>query len=151
MIEWFVEYGYVGLFLLSFLAATILPFSSEAIFWIMIVGGYNACICVFVATAGNFLGGLTCYYIGRFGKIEWIEKFLRIEKSKMERWTNKVRKYGGWFAFFAFAPIVGDAIAVTTGYLRCNLATVIPSMLAGKFARYLFIMYANYELGLWAN
>ncbi|GHT18601.1 membrane protein [Bacteroidia bacterium] len=143
MIEWFAEYGYVGLFVLSFLAATVLPFSSEVVFVGMILGGYNAWTCVFVASAGNLLGGLTCYYIGRCGKIEWVEKFLRIEKTKMERWTGNIQKYGGWFAFFAFAPVVGDAIAVAAGYVRCNLAIVILSMFAGKFARYLFLMYIN--------
>lgn len=48
----------------------------------MVFGGLDAWKCVFVATLGNWLGGMTCYYMGRFGKIEWIEKYLRIKKGE---------------------------------------------------------------------
>jgi len=143
MVQYFAEYGYIGLFVLSFLAATVLPFSSEVVFLGMIFGGYDAWTCVFVATAGNFLGGLTCYYLGYLGKIKWIEKFLKIDKTKLEKWLEKTQKYGGWAAFFAFLPFVGDVIAVATGFLRCRLSISAFAMLAGKFSRYVFLMYVN--------
>ena len=77
--------GYLGLFIASFLAATVVPFSSEVVFSAMVFGGLDAWTCVLVATLGNWLGGMTCYYLGRLGKIEWIEKYLRIKKEKMEK------------------------------------------------------------------
>ena len=84
MIE-FAEWGYLGLFVASFLAATVVPFSSEVVFSAMVFGGLHAWTCVLVATAGNWLGGMTSFYIGRLGKIEWVEKFLHIKKEKIEK------------------------------------------------------------------
>ena len=135
--------GYLGLFIASFLAATVVPFSSEVVFSAMVFGGLDAWKCVFVATLGNWLGGMTCYYIGRLGKIEWIEKYLRIKKERMEKFMGKLHRYGDWFAFFSFLPGVGDVIAVASGYFRCRWWIVALSMLLGKFARYIVWMYLN--------
>ena len=135
--------GYLGLFIASFLAATVVPFSSEVVFSAMVFGGLDAWKCVFVATLGNWLGGMTCYYIGRLGKIEWIEKYLRIKKEKMEKFMGKLHRYGDWFAFFSFLPGIGDVIAVASGYFRCRWWVVALSMLLGKFARYIVWMYLN--------
>jgi membrane protein YqaA with SNARE-associated domain len=139
----FIELGYAGLFIASFLAATVVPFSSEVVFSALVFGGLDAWKCVFVATAGNWLGGMTSYYVGRLGKLEWIEKYFRIKKEKLDRFTEKIHKYGDWFAFFSFLPGVGDVIAVAAGYFRCRWWIVAVSMLAGKFVRYVFWMYVN--------
>lgn len=139
----FIELGYAGLFIASFLAATVVPFSSEVVFSALVFGGLDAWKCVFVATAGNWLGGMTSYYVGQLGKLEWIEKYFRIKKEKLDRFTEKMHKYGDWFAFFSFLPGVGDVIAVAAGYFRCRWWIVAVSMLAGKFVRYVFWMYVN--------
>lgn len=138
-----IELGYLGLFIASFLAATVVPFSSEVVFSAMVFGGLNAWKCVFIATAGNWLGGMTCYYIGHLGKIEWIEKYLRIKKEKLDGFMGKLHHYGDWFAFFSFLPGVGDVIAVASGYFRCRWWIVAVSMLLGKFVRYIVWMYLN--------
>ena len=135
--------GYLGLFIASFLAATVVPFSSEVVFTGMVFGGLDPWKCVFVATAGNWLGGMSSYYIGHLGKIEWIEKYLRIKKEKLDKFTEKMNKYGDWFAFFSFLPGVGDIIAVAAGYFRCRWWIVAISMLVGKFVRYIVWMYIN--------
>ena len=97
----FTDWGYAGLFIASFLAATVVPFSSEVVFSAMVFGGLHPWTCVLVATAGNWLGGMTSYYIGRLGKIEWAEKFLHISKDKIERFVGKFSRYGDWFVFFS--------------------------------------------------
>ena len=139
----FMELGYLGLFLASFLAATVVPFSSEIIFSAMVFGGLDPWTCVWVATLGNWLGGMTSYYVGLLGKIEWIEKYLGVKKEKMESYTLRIQKYGDWFAFFSFVPFIGDVIAVATGFFRCNWWKVAISMLIGKFVRYVVWMYFN--------
>ena len=77
--------GYFGLFLASFLAATILPFSSEVVFSAVVLAGLDLWTCTIVATLGNFLGGMTCYWMGKLGKIEWIEKYLKVPKDKIDK------------------------------------------------------------------
>lgn len=138
-----MELGYLGLFLASFLAATVVPFSSEVIFSAMVFSGLDPWTCVWVATLGNWLGGMTSYYVGLLGKIEWIEKYFHIKKEKMESYTIRIQKYGDWFAFFSFVPFIGDVIAVATGFFRCKWWKVAISMLIGKFARYVAWMYFN--------
>ena len=142
MIE-FAEWGYFGLFVASFLAATVVPFSSEVVFSAMVFGGLHAWTCVLVATAGNWLGGMTSFYIGRLGKIEWVEKFLHIKKEKIEKFVDKFSRFGDWFVFFSFVPFVGDVIAVAAGFFRGRWWVVAIAMLLVKFVLYVIWMYAK--------
>lgn len=137
----FIELGYLGLFIASFLAATVVPFSSEVVFSALIFGGLDPWTCVFIATLGNWLGGMSCYYLGFLGKMEWIEKYLKVKKEKLESFTDKIHKYGDWFAFFSFLPGIGDAIAVASGFFKCNVWIAGSAILLGKFARYVVWMY----------
>jgi len=141
MLDGFVEYGYIGLFIASFLAATILPFGSEFVFVTLIAMGLDPWTCTIVASVGNWLGGMTNYYLGRLGKLEWIEKYLKIPKEKIDKIQTFLEGKGAFMAFFSFLPIVGDVIAVALGYMRANVYIVNITMLLGKFARYVAIMY----------
>lgn len=141
MLDSFVEYGYIGLFLASFLAATILPFGSEVVFAGLIALGMNAWGCVIIASVGNWLGGMTNYFLGRLGKIEWIEKYLKVKKERIDKVQHWLEGKGAFMAFFSFLPIVGDVIALALGFMRSNIYIVNVSMFLGKFARYVLIMY----------
>lgn len=141
MLDGFVEYGYIGLFLASFLAATILPFGSEFVFVGLLAMGMNGWGCVIVASIGNWLGGMTNYYLGRLGKIEWIEKYLKVDRAKIEKMQHWLEGKGAVMAFFSFLPVVGDLIALALGYMRANVYIVNVSMFTGKFLRYVLIMY----------
>lgn len=141
MLDGFVEYGYIGLFLASFLAATILPFGSEFVFAGLLAMGMNAWGCVIVASVGNWLGGMTNYYLGRMGKIEWIEKYLKVDRSKIEKMQQWLEGKGAIMAFFSFMPVVGDIIALALGYMRANVYIVNVAMFSGKLLRYILIMY----------
>jgi membrane protein YqaA with SNARE-associated domain len=138
------SYGYIGLFVVCFLAATILPFSSDFLFAaLLFIPKFDPWTCILVATLGNWAGGMTNYFLGKLGKLEWIEKYLKIKEEKilkMQRWIQG--KGGAMLAFFSFAPFVGDVMAVALGYMRANVYVVTFSMLLGKFARYVVVMYA---------
>ncbi|CVK15246.1 membrane protein YqaA, SNARE-associated domain [Apibacter mensalis] len=142
MLDGLVEYGYIGLFIASYLAATILPFSSEAVLMGIFIMGGNPWISIVIATIGNWLGGMTSYFLGRLGKIEWIEKYLKISKNKIDQVSQKLNKKGAYFSFFSFLPIIGDIIPIALGYMRANMYIVSISMLVGKLFRYLLVMYA---------
>ena len=136
MAEGLFDYSLWGLFLASFLAATVVPFSSEALLTLLIVNGTDAYTAVMVATAGNWLGGMSSYGIGYLGKWEWIEKYLRIKRETIEKWHDRLYKRGAVFAFLSWVPGVGDIFAVGLGLLRANIPITAISMLAGKFLRY---------------
>lgn len=141
MLDGFVEYGYIGLFLASFLAATILPFGSEFVFVTLIAMGLDPWICTIVASVGNWMGGMTNYYLGKLGKTQWIEKYLKVKKEKIEKIQNWLQGKGAGMAFFSFLPAVGDIIAIALGYMRANVYIVNITMFLGKFARYVLLMY----------
>ena len=139
MLDGFAEYGYWGLFLASFLAATILPFSSEVVFAALIAAGLDIWSLIIFATIGNSLGGVSCYYLGRLGKIEWLKRWFRISEDKINKTVNKLQGKSAFMGFFGFLPAVGDAILVSLGYMRANTTIVLLSMTVGKFARYIII------------
>lgn len=140
MIEWF-EYGYFGLFLASFLAATIIPFSSEALLSFMIYSGYNIYYCIIIATIGNTFGGMSSFYLGYIGKWKWLEKYFGIKKEKIDRLHQKMKFKGSLMALLTWLPIVGDLIAVLLGVLRVNTKYVVIFMFLGKLARYIVWAY----------
>ena len=134
--ELLIEYSYIGVFIASFLAATILPFSSEVVLTGVLLGGASYWPCMIAATTGNFLGGMTCYWLGMAGKIEWIKKYLRLDITKLERMKERIHKKGAWIGFFVFLPGIGDFIAVSLGFMRANVWIVAMYMLIGKALRY---------------
>ena len=144
--ESLIEYSYWGVFIASFLAATILPFSSEVVLTGVLLAGASYWHCMIAATTGNFLGGMTCYWIGMAGKIEWIKKYLRLDITKLERVQKRIQNKGSWIGFFVFTPGIGDFIAVALGFVRANVWVVALSMLIGKALRYWVWMEFVYKM-----
>ncbi len=138
--DW-LSLGYVGLFIVSFLSATVIPFSSDAIVAVMTAMDYNLWLLLIVASAGNTLGGMTNYYIGRLGKTEWIRKYLRISEKKIERASMWAKKYTGYVAFFSWLPGIGDALALVLGLFKAKQWQVWLYMFIGKTARYAVIIF----------
>ena len=139
MLDGLAELGYLGLFLASFLAATVLPFGSEVVFGGVIAAGLNLWTCIIIATIGNSLGGMTCYWMGSFGKVEWVEKYLKIKQLRVEKMQNWLHGKGAAMSFFVFLPGVGDIIAIALGFMRANPWLVLLFMTLGKLGRYLVV------------
>lgn len=131
-----IAWGYLGVFFSSFLAATVLPFASEVVLTGVLLAGAAYWPCMIAATLGNFLGGMSCYYLGRLGKIEWIEKYLKLDRKKIDKVQKWIEGKGSVMAFFVFLPGVGDFIAVALGFMRGNVWVVAISMFMGKAIRY---------------
>ena len=142
--EAFVEWGYIGLFIASFLGATIIPFSSELVFSLLIIKGYDFNLSLLVATTGNWLGGLSSYFLGRLGKWSTLEKYFRLKKEKIVKFKTNIDKWGSLLAFFCWLPIVGDPIAVGLGFFRTNYILVAIWMFIGKLIRYIVWAFITY-------
>lgn len=149
MIEGFAEYGYWGLLLASFLAATILPFSSEVVFAALIAAGLDIWSLILFATIGNSLGGATCFYLGKLGKIEWLNRWFKISEEKIIKTSNILKGKGSIMGFLGFMPAIGDVILVALGYMRANTTLVLISMTIGKFARYLILGFGADRILTW--
>ena len=135
-----MDLGSWGLFLGSFLAATIVPFSADVLLIGMLIAGGSPWAAVSIATAGNFLGGLTSYGVGRIGKWEWIEK-LGVKPETLAKQKAKIDKYGSWAALLSWVPIIGDVIAVALGFYRTKFLPSALFMLIGKAGRFVVWYY----------
>ena len=131
ILQFMIEWGYLGMFLSALIAGTVVPFSSEV--------GLNPVVCVLTATAGNMIGGMTCYWLGTLGNMVWIEKYFGVNQKKLERAERFVRGRGAWMAFFMFIPFLGEAIGVVLGLMRANVWITSFAMFLGKSFRYIAI------------
>jgi len=129
------EWGLFGLFAVCFLAATILPFSSEAVFVFFLAAGFSPLSCFLVATAGNSLGGSTNLLIGRFSR-KYFEK-----RGKIPWGEAAIERYGSWLAWLSWVPFIGDPLLIALGFYRTMLLSTIGFMILGKAARYAVIWY----------
>ncbi len=140
--EFFIEWGYIGLFLSALLAGSIVPFSSEIVLTVLVQMGADPTLCLMSASVGNTIGGLVCYWLGYLGNMQWIERWLKIDHAKMERVDGFVRRYGAWMGIFGVLPWVGEAIIVLLGLMRANVYLTTATMFVGKFVRYLLMLLA---------
>lgn len=140
-IELLTCYGYWGMLVAAFLAGSVFPFSSEAVMVALLASGMDPWLLVVYGSVGNILGSVFNYGVGRLGKIEWIEHYLHVKKSSMERAESFMAGRGAWMGFFAFLPVLGSAISVTLGLMRANVLISIISMGIGKIMRYGLLVY----------
>ena len=134
--ESFLELGLLGLFISSFIAATIIPFSSELVLSFLLANQYPLEMCLFIATLGNWLGGISSYGLGRLGEWTYIKYFTGLDKTKIKKIREKVNKWKSPLAFFCWLPLVGDIFAVGLGFYKINFIKVSLWMFVGKMIRY---------------
>ncbi len=129
--------GLWGLFVGAFLAATIFPFSSDALYLIVLMATKDPLGCFLYGTMGNWLGGITTYWIGRIGRWEWIEKFFKVKHETLEKQQYYVNRYGVWMALLSWVPVVGDVIVLALGFYKARPVWTMALLLIGKAARFL--------------
>ena len=134
--ESFLELGLLGLFISSFIAATIIPLSSELVLSFLLANQYPLEMCLFIATLGNWLGGISSYGLGRLGEWTYIKYFTGLDKTKIKKVREKVNKWKSPLAFFCWLPLVGDIFAVGLGFYKINFIKVSLWMFVGKMIRY---------------
>ena len=122
----------VGLFVVSFLSASVLPGSSELVFITMLINKIAPdSTILWVATVGNTLGGVTTFFVGRFISSS------RLPNERVLLWTEK---WGGFSLLFSWVPFLGDVICLTAGWLRTGVILSLLCLTTGKLIRYWILM-----------
>lgn len=134
--EWLEGLGLAGLFIGTFLAATIFPFSSDALYLAILAATADPVGCLIVGTLGNWLGSVLTYWIGWIGKWEWIEKWFKVKPETLQKQKEKIDRYGVWLALTAWIPFIGDVIAIALGFYKTRPGWTMVLLLVGKFARF---------------
>ena len=135
------QLGLLGLFIGTFLAATFIPFSSDALFVGILAATKDPLGCLVVGTLGNWLGGITSYLLGRLAKWEWVEKAFRIKPETLEKQKARIDKYGIWMALLSWIPGIGDVITIALGFYKTPWVGTFILLLMGKAARFAVWMY----------
>lgn len=139
-----VQYGVWGMFLSAVLAGSVLPFSSEAVMIALLAMGVDSWELIIWGTAGNVLGSVINYGIGRLGREEWFEKYLHVSPESMDKARRFVKGRGAYMGFFAFIPLLGSAITILLGLMRANAPVTFFFIFLGKIIRYILLVYGAY-------
>lgn len=132
----FERLGLLGLFIGNLLAATIVPFSSDAMYVTSLFVMNNVVLCFVVATIGNWLGSVITYYCGCVAQWNWVSRWFKVDKETIEKQKNKIDRYGVWLALLAWLPFVGDLFVLALGFYRTPKIPTFILLFIGKASRF---------------
>ncbi len=130
--------GYLTLMIFSFLAATIIPVSSEAALATTLAFGGHPVQALIFATIGNCAGVALNYWIGFLSQERFLQKHLR--KKAVVRAYEITRKWGTWSLLLSWLPIIGDPITIIAGGLKVPFALFALVTFPLRLLRYVFII-----------
>ncbi|EMI71996.1 SNARE-like domain protein [Leptospira noguchii str. Cascata] len=132
-------YGGIGLALVSFVSATILPFSSEAALVFALASGFPTYEAVVWASFGNCTACIVNYFLG-YGSETFVHK--KLESSNMyKNLYRKMQKVGWPILLLSFLPILGDPITILSGFLKHNFWKFICIVFTLRVTRYIFLAF----------
>lgn len=129
------------LFFSALLSATLLPGSSEALLLYQLSQGGAVPPLVLSATAGNLLGSLITYGMGRAGNSALHRRWLGIDEQQLARAERWFGRWGRPSLLLAWLPVVGDPLCLVAGLLRAPWIWFLVLVGIGKLARYAFLAW----------
>jgi len=131
---------YLLLFLLSFLAATIFPLSSElTLVGLLSSGVYSSFLLISIASLGNILGSVFNWTLGYYLSKHINKKWFPFKKNTISNASKRFKKFGVWSLLFAWVPVIGDPLTLIAGTLKVNFMIFLLLVAVGKISRYFFI------------
>jgi membrane protein YqaA with SNARE-associated domain len=132
---------HLSLFSVAFLAATILPGSSEAMLAALVALNPASVASLFVvATIGNVLGAVANWLLGRWFVQYAGSRWFPAATKRIEQASTFFEKYGSWPLLFSWLPIIGDPLTVAAGVLRVRLPVFLALVSIGKALRYAAVL-----------
>jgi membrane protein YqaA with SNARE-associated domain len=133
---------YLSLFSISFLAATILPLSSELMLaGLIATSNYDSLLLLIVASFGNVLGSVVNWILGFYSRNLTTKKWFPFKDRQIESSSKWFNKFGKWSLLFTWVPIIGDPLTLAAGLLRVKFIEFLILVLIGKVSRYFLIYY----------
>ena len=134
--------SYFQLLIISFLAATILPFSSEVVMTTMYLSNsFEKYLLLIFASIGNILGSITNWYLGKKITIFQDRKWFPVSPDQLNRSQKYFQKYGLCSLLLAWVPIIGDPLTLLAGVLKVRFSIFFLLVSISKISRYAFILY----------
>ena len=134
--------SYLKLFIISFLAATILPLSSEIVLTTMLLTNlFEKNILLIIASSGNILGSIFNWYLGKKITIFQDRKWFPVSPEQLNKSQKYFQKYGLWSLLLAWVPVIGDPLTLLAGVLKVRFSIFFILVSISKISRYIFILY----------
>lgn len=134
-------YSYLFLFGASFLAATIMPFSSEVILYTLLQGQKSRELLLLAAASGNTLGAAVNWGLGRYLLHYQDRPWFYFKPEQVEKTQHWFQRYGIWSLLFAWLPLGGDVLTFIAGVMRVNFWIFLILVAIGKTSRYVIIIW----------
>lgn len=132
--------AYLALFLAAFLAATIVPAQSEAVLVGLILADKQPLLLLLlVATAGNVLGSVVNWLLGRFIEHFRDRPWFPVSPEKLASAEAWYRRFGVLSLLLSWVPIIGDPLTVVAGVLRTPFLTFLALVTLAKAGRYIVL------------
>ena len=135
---------YSGLFFTALVAATILPAQSEAVLaGLLLTGDYSMWALIGVASAGNVLGSVINWLLGRGIERFRDRRWFPVKADALARAERWYHRYGRWSLLLSWAPFIGDPLTVVAGVLREPFPVFLALVTIAKVGRYLVLAAAT--------
>ena len=137
-----ILFSYFQLLLFSFLAATILPFSSEILLSTMyMTGSFQTLNLLVIASLGNISGSIVNWYLGKKINLYQRRKWFPVSSDRLKKSEYYFQKYGLWSLLLSWVPIIGDPITLFAGILNVRFQIFVILVGISKISRYVFVLY----------
>lgn len=138
-----------ALFLAALVAATLIPAQSEAVLVALILAGTQpVLILLAVATAGNVLGALVNWtlgrYLARFADRPWFP----VSPHNIDRAAGWYRRWGWWSLWGSWLPAIGDPLTLAAGVLREPLWRFLLLVTLAKGGRYVVLILLTQKIAV---
>ena len=136
-----------GLFLAAFAAATLLPAQSEAALVALLVSGtHPVWLLLAVATAGNVLGSVVNWALGRYLMRHAGHRWFPVSPRHLDRAAAWYRRRGWPLLFLSWVPLIGDPLTLAAGILREPFWRFALIVTMSKAGRYIVLVWATLAL-----
>ena len=140
----------LGLFLVAFGAATLLPLQSEILFVALQTAAVAPVwLIVLVASVGNTLGAIVNYVLGRGIERFQTRRWFPVRPAQLDRARGWYARWGVWTLLLSWAPF-GDAFTVIAGVMRTPVWLFVTLVAVAKTGRYVALAWITAQaIGGW--
>ena len=136
--------SYAALFISALIAATLVPMQSEAVLvGLLLVGEKPVAWLVVVATAGNVIGAIINWWLGKLLLRCQSYSWFPVSENRLNRARTWYLRYGRWSLLGSWLPIVGDPITVVAGTLGERFVPFLILVTISKGLRYVFVVFVT--------
>ena len=135
--------AYLSLFFISFLAATLIPTSSElTLAGLLSSNNYNSILLLTSASFGNILGSVVNCILGFYFYNLINSKWFPFYQKQVDSASLRFKKFGIWSLLFSWLPVVGAPLTFIAGVLKTNFILFLVLVSIGKIFRYSIIYFS---------